>query len=275
MNAQTANYEPPGGGYPDEDSPPEDNDSFLLGGDVPPGRSTAVIVGPGSSEANPTAPVPDSLEDDDDIIDYFLENNQDWVVCEFYLQGHCRYGDSCRNMHPASMAPRDSKKPTDGADFEGDEDCVICLEPVLRKGDRFGILESCPHAFCLSCIRDWRATYDKKVAKTHYRTCPICRENSYLVIPSTRMIRDGALKDELVAEYTAALAEIPCRHFNQGKAYCPFQNSCFYAHYLENGEWYEYPFKRTYLDADGVMHEENEEAEAQQSTLADRLGGAI
>ena len=79
--------------------------------------------------------------------------------------------------------------------IEGDHDCVICLEKVLANGRKFGILENCAHIFCLECIRDWRATYDKKIQKTHFRTCPICRENSYLVIPSTRMIFDGDLKE--------------------------------------------------------------------------------
>ena len=72
---------------------------------------------------------------------------------------------------------------------------MICLEKVLKNGKRFGILENCSHCFCLECIRDWRATYDKKVKKTHYRTCPICRENSYLVIPSNRLITEGEVKD--------------------------------------------------------------------------------
>jgi hypothetical protein len=144
--------------------------------------------------------------------------------------------------------------------IEGDEDCVVCLEPVLAKGKKFGLLENCLHAFCLDCIRDWRATYDKKgkVKKTHYRTCPICRSESYLVIPSTRMIYSSELKDTLIDEYCEALAEIPCKHFNKGNGYCPFQNSCYYAHYLANGDWYEYPFKETYIDEDGVLHEVTE-----------------
>lgn len=29
--------------------------------------------------------IPSDLEDDDDIIDYFLENNTDWTPCEFFL----------------------------------------------------------------------------------------------------------------------------------------------------------------------------------------------
>lgn len=107
-------------------------------------------------------------------------------------------------------------------EYEGDADCVICLEPVLGNGKRFGILENCTHTFCLDCIRDWRSTYDKKIKKTHYRTCPICRTNSYLVIPSTKFFGDGPDKDELIDEYADALADIPCQHFNQGHGYCPF-----------------------------------------------------
>ena len=147
--------------------------------------------------------LPDHLKDDDDIIDYFLENNTDQVICHYYQQGNCRYGDSCKYMHPKSMAPFQPKKLVSNGkvSYEGDEECVICLEKVLANGKSFGILENCSHAFCLDCIRDWRATYDKKIKKTHYRTCPICRENSYLVIPSTRMIYEGHIKDELIEEY--------------------------------------------------------------------------
>ena len=112
-------------------------------------------------------------------------------------------------MHPKSMAPDNQK-----LDVDGDAECSICLEKVLARKRRFGLLENCLHPFCLECIRDWRGTYDKKVHKTHYRTCPICREVSYLVIPSNVLITDWEKKYELIDEYTEALAEIPCRHFN-------------------------------------------------------------
>lgn len=157
------------------------------------------------------------MTNDDEIIDYFLQNNNDWIICEWFTKGNCRYGDSCKYMHPKSMGNGTVNKfvGKDGKiEFEGDDECVICLEKVLAHGKRFGILENCSHAFCLDCIRDWRATYDKKVKKTHYRTCPICRTNSYLVVPSTRMMYDGDLKDALIEEYQDALAEIPCQHFN-------------------------------------------------------------
>jgi len=129
-------------------------------------------------------------------------------------------------MHPKSfetqMAPTTYTDANGKLQYEGDDECVICLEKVLAKKKKFGILENCQHTFCLDCIRDWRATYDKKVKKTHYRTCPICRESSFLVIPSTRMIYDEDIKAELIDEYTEALANIPCRHFNVGRGYCPF-----------------------------------------------------
>ena len=214
------------------------------------------------------------MDNDDDVIDYFLENNANWVICEYFMQGNCKFGENCQHMHPTWMdktKPKAKKKVGKGGriEYEGDQECVICLEPVLANGKRFGILESCDHCFCLDCIRDWRATYDKKIKKTHYRTCPICRENSYLVIPSTKHIGWGPEKEDLIAEYTGALEEIPCRHFNKGKGYCPFQNSCYYAHYLENGEWYDYPFKETYIDEDGVQHEVHGDNEP---TLAQLIG---
>ena len=50
--------------------------------------------------------LPDDLVDDDDIIDYFLENNSDWTICEYFVQGTCRYGDGCKYAHPESMRPK-------------------------------------------------------------------------------------------------------------------------------------------------------------------------
>jgi hypothetical protein len=37
--------------------------------------------------------LPDGMDNDDDIIDYFLENNTDWQICEWFLEGNCRYGE--------------------------------------------------------------------------------------------------------------------------------------------------------------------------------------
>ena len=44
--------------------------------------------------------------------------------------------------------------------------CSICLETVLDNPDKsqrkFGLLD-CQHAFCLSCIRQWRSNADDSV----------------------------------------------------------------------------------------------------------------
>jgi hypothetical protein len=39
------------------------------------------------------------MEDDDDIIDYFLNNQDQFTVCPFFLKGNCRYGDKCKYLH--------------------------------------------------------------------------------------------------------------------------------------------------------------------------------
>jgi len=113
---------------------------------------------------------------------------------------------------------------------------------VLANGKQFGVLEGCDHTFCLKCIRGWRATYDKRSSKHHFRTCPICRRNSYMVIPSYYMVNSGPDKDALIKEYKDALRELPCKYFEKGKGLCPFKNSCNYSHILPNGQSYEYPW---------------------------------
>lgn len=46
--------------------------------------------------------------------------------------------------------------------FQASQDkvCSICMEVILEKASaserRFGILSSCNHTYCLSCIRQWR-----------------------------------------------------------------------------------------------------------------------
>ena len=105
----------------------------------------------------------------------------------------------------------------------------MCLEPVLAKGKQFGVLDGCDHTFCLQCIREWRATYDKKTSKHHYRTCPICRKNSYLVIPSYYMVNSGPEKDALIEEFLNSNADKTiCTFFMQGN--CKYADRCKFLH---------------------------------------------
>lgn len=209
------------------------------------------------------------MEDDDEIIDLFLANKDRFTVCDYFKKGNCKFGEACKFYHPPQAELEKIKTEEalpQGSRYTLDEECCVCLEKVLANGRQFGVLDNCDHTFCLNCIRDWRSTYDKRATKHHYRTCPICRRNSYLVIPSFYIVKSGPEKDFLIEEYKETLKSIPCRHFNKGKGACPFMNSCLYAHNLPNGMHYEYPWKDTKLNEQGQWEDDRE------LTLAERLG---
>jgi len=73
------------------------------------------------------------------------------------------HNPAAAEAHAAScktLADRFSKRVRDGA-----IECGICLEKVLVKKEmssrRFGLL-TCSHAFCLGCIRNWRAASESE-----------------------------------------------------------------------------------------------------------------
>jgi hypothetical protein len=112
--------------------------------------------------------------------------------------------------------------------------CGICLETVLEvPGRRFGLLTSCTHAFCLPCIREWRARIDLPSATV--RACPVCRVTSYFVVPSDRFLVEPRRKAALRETYTSGQRALPCRLFNYGSGSCPFGSSCWFAHTLPDG----------------------------------------
>ena len=39
--------------------------------------------------------------------------------------------------------------------------CSICHLGVVKNSQRFAILESCNHVFCISCIKKWRSIEDQ------------------------------------------------------------------------------------------------------------------
>ena len=120
------------------------------------------------------------------------------------------------------------------------------MEKVLARDRKFGLLSkflvltlkaNCDHAFCLECIRNWRGQYSKKKNKSYFRLCPLCRTESYVIIPSNQFIESGDEKDEIMYRYKTILQNMPCKHFNKGEGKCPFLNSCFYAHQLKYSLW--------------------------------------
>ena len=111
--------------------------------------------------------------------------------------------------------------------------CGVCLEPVLARRGRFGLLEGCEHTFCIECLRSWRSTH--AIRPDVARSCPECRAPSHFVVPSSVHLI-GERKAALTAAYLANLRAIPCRHFNYGEGTCPFGSSCFYAHTDRHGK---------------------------------------
>jgi E3 ubiquitin-protein ligase makorin len=115
--------------------------------------------------------------------------------------------------------------------------CGICMEVVWdkepEKEARFGILSSCCHTFCLSCIRRWRAAqqFDKKTVKS----CPECRVTSNFVVPSRYWVDEKDNKAKLIATYQSELSKKHCKYFNRGQGKCPFNDKCFYLHAYPDG----------------------------------------
>lgn len=190
-------------------------------------------------------------------------------VCEQYaLHPYDQAAAAAHASECAANAARLAKRLADGA-----IECGICLERVLSKrelsGRRFGLLPGCDHAFCLACIRSWRATgeVDKDTVRRArrwpacayaararlaaapgadagaaacaalqaLRTCPVCRVSSHFVTPSTRWPDSAEEKGAIIGAYKARMADKDCAHFAFGEGSCPFGTSCFYKHAYRDG----------------------------------------
>lgn len=74
------------------------------------------------------------------------EDEDDDILCqEFTNTGYCSNGDSCTKFHMKEGNEEEEKQ-------SREEKCCICLEGIMQRKKRFGILENCDHAFCLDCI---------------------------------------------------------------------------------------------------------------------------
>lgn len=191
-------------------------------------------------------------------------------LCVFAVTGKCRFGSVCRNvhglqcprcllycLHPTDLEQNEDhireclEKPVKASNLEDEElECGICLERVLSKPDpRFGLL-NCEHAFCLSCIRQWRASCQQGTNDpTQVRSCPLCRVVTYFIVPCSQFIRDGDEKAKVIEQYKRKVQSIPCRHYDYGRGRCPFGSSCFYSHLLLDGTAGPVDQPRSYVDA--------------------------
>lgn len=157
--------------------------------------------------------------------------SSDWrPACKFFLRGMCTSGHECKFRHEWSS-------PTD----EDKRVCEICSEDIILKGSKYGLLENCDHVFCLNCIREWRNQKEKQ-DRLNLRKCPICRIDSFLIIPSAEYATSHRKQRELDA-YRKTLAAIPCKKFNKGDGLCPFGDSCMYMHERSDGSRFVHDFK--------------------------------
>lgn len=115
-----------------------------------------------------------------------------------------------------------------------DAECVICTESVRKNGERFGMLENCDHAFCLSCIRSWRKQREQQ-DRVNLRMCPLCRNESFFVIPSDRLILEPIEKARAIEDFKREMSVMPCKDFDYGRGKCSLGSSCFYAHLNPDG----------------------------------------
>ncbi|CAJ0602353.1 unnamed protein product [Cylicocyclus nassatus] len=187
------------------------------------------------------------------------ESEPQLPLCPYFEMGECT-NDKCQFVHGlvcdmclrACIHPYDEKQQKQHfaeclqqhemameqafAEAKGKEKCCgICMENIMEKSLRFGILENCRHCFCLECIREWRRNqaFDTDVV----RSCPECRQHSNFVIPSILWVEDDEEKKILCEVYRTNMAQKQCKYYKEGSSGegCPFGNKCFYKHQLPDG----------------------------------------
>lgn len=199
-------------------------------------------------------------------------------LCPYAAAGQCQYGSSCSYLHGdlceicrlQVLHPHDPEQrrahekmcmmafeldmeKAFAAQHSQDKVCSICMEVVYEKAvpseRRFGILSSCCHTYCLSCIRQWRCAkqFDNKIIKS----CPECRVVSEFVIPSVYWVEDQQEKNRLIEEFKTGVSKKACKYFDQGRGTCPFGGKCFYMHAYPDGTRAEPDKPRKQLSSEG------------------------
>lgn len=58
-------------------------------------------------------------------------NPQRFTICKFFKQGNCKFGATCKHLHPENYQ---ATYTYDSSQDYLDEECCICLEKVLKSG---------------------------------------------------------------------------------------------------------------------------------------------
>mmetsp|Transcript_14485 Transcript_14485/g.22016 ORF Transcript_14485/g.22016 Transcript_14485/m.22016 type:complete len:204 (+) Transcript_14485:128-739(+) len=159
-------------------------------------------------------------------------------ICWYHKNGKCRFSGRCRFSHDLRSSQTSSSSTTKtfisspSEEIKEKQKCSICYEYPPSLGRRFGLLSACDHVFCLDCIRQWRRADTQR--KDVVRTCPICRQTSYFVVPANSHLT-GEDKKKTFDRFKNSTSMIPCRYQSAGKL-CPFGHRCFYLHLDDNGK---------------------------------------
>ncbi|KAF8766927.1 E3 ubiquitin-protein ligase makorin-2-like [Argiope bruennichi] len=113
--------------------------------------------------------------------------------------------------------------------------CEICKKLVLEKMQyderRFGLLENCPHVFCLTCIRKHRAGLQNTIiskkdgnnSKEHSpipTACPVCKVESLYIMSSNIWFDDPNKKTRYLNLFKEETKDISCPWFKHGQGQC-------------------------------------------------------
>lgn len=182
-------------------------------------------------------------------------------VCQYFLEGRCRFGSRCWNSHltknevvqkkkyksnnarrrngdtNSSTASETASAVTPAKSEDSELTCGICFDAILSKSPQekvFGILPNCNHCFCFSCICRWRKSkeFELEVSKA----CPECRVASDYVYPSRVWVDSKEEKERMIKGRKERMLTRDCKYFRQGKGLCPFGNTCLYRHMLPDGQ---------------------------------------
>ncbi|KAF9131479.1 hypothetical protein BGX30_013088 [Mortierella sp. GBA39] len=196
--------------------------------------------------------------------------------CNWYMAGYCFRGDNCWFSHDRAVIEGRSQGNGGGAedgittspgeangeltsstadattasarnnnnsgeDDNEDHKCAICLEVPST----FGLLVSCNHAFCLTCIRTWRAkNIEQDIRSSEQdrtsvtKACPNCRTQSLFIVPSSYFPSTPEQKEAIIQNYKVVSARRPCKYFKESgeRHWCPFGDDCFFAHLDARGQ---------------------------------------
>ncbi|CAO4384912.1 unnamed protein product [Caenorhabditis nigoni] len=154
-----------------------------------------------------------------------------WCLHPFDQDLRQKHHQECTANHLAEMERAFLMKESE------EKSCGICMDKILEKKKRFGILNGCQHCFCLDCIRRWRSRDQQALMATEVvRSCPECRQHSDYVIPSIFWVEKKDEKELFINMYKDNMKTKICKYYAKSqRGFCKFGNKCFYKHQLPDG----------------------------------------